>query len=114
MGLDCYLLASPTKPKPKEEGYDEQFDVEIAYARENWYLHEIMQKLYYNEKFGDDPDFNCVSVYLNREDIPDLLEYLLDEELNTEDEQYKEIITFVKQAKTYLEQGMFVYYYSWF
>lgn len=112
MGLDSYVFEENTK-NADEHGK------EIAYWRKTWFLHELVASM------QDDPEFNCVRFYLDKEIVQDIYTELckesdrqnrslekfhFTESITTEDiNEFKKVIIYlIKNPNAKL------YFYSWY
>tara|TARA_B100001123_G_C15121825_1_gene951672 strand:+ start:41 stop:478 length:438 start_codon:yes stop_codon:yes gene_type:complete len=145
MGLDQY--AYYRKPEPTEEAVvrklldERREDFPIMQWRKVWELQEYMHNLWF-EKEGfagteSPPEFNCIEVELNEEDLNKLSNaiekpefWAADEESavwfgNSDqrrgkeklDESYKPLDDtreFIKESKRQISKGNRVYYNSWY
>jgi hypothetical protein len=117
MGLDQYLMA-------EKEGAD---SVEIAYWRKHPDLHGMMEKIWLSKgKPGDggDGSFNCIPLFLDEADIsvveeaikeqklPHTMGFFFGKSIISED-QAKEDLDVLAQARAYIHRGYAVYYDSW-
>lgn len=136
MGLDMYAHSVKADLKGKEVDilYSELFEdqtearkdgrinTEFAYWRKFNNLHGWMHRLY-NSKGGADPDFNCVNVNVNLEDLAQLekdaagLEptggFLFGSYDAMTVEDVEEVQEFVARAKAEIADGRVVLYSSW-
>ena len=120
MGLDMYAFATKkyipdTAPAEMELG-----GVPFAYWRKHPNLHGWMERLY-RSKGGTD-EFNVVKVALTEKDINDLEVAVSDGKLpdtsgfffgESSAEDKWDDITFIRHARQALEDGLNVYYTSW-
>lgn len=118
MGLDMYAHAV-------EQG--KELDLEqppFKYWRKNNALHGWMQELY-EEKGGDDEEFNCVPVHLEFQDLEKLREDILADKLKPTEgfffgaqeysaEQKEEDLHFVESALKLISEGFDIYYSAWY
>ena len=118
MGLDMYAHAV-------EQG--KELDLEqppFKYWRKNNALHGWMQALY-EEKGGDDEEFNCVPVHLEFQDLEKLREDILADKLKPTEgfffgaqeysaEQKEEDLHFVESALKLISEGFDIYYSAWY
>lgn len=120
MGLDMYAYS--TKNKINGINFDSPEDaVEIKYWRKFNNLHGWMQKLYM--KKGGDEYFNCVNLHLTIKDIEDLekdakeLEpisgFFFGSQSEMEPEDVKNVLEFCKECRFLMEDGLSIYYTSW-
>lgn len=131
MGLDMYGYTmraefagdrqTDVMPRTDEEREQAQL-TDIAYWRKFNHLHGWMEKLY-REKGGED-EFNCRTVRLESEDLERLEQALEKDELEYTQgfffggaEIYPEDIettrAFIQNARAALNQGLAVFYDSW-
>ena len=118
MGLDMYAHAV-------EQG--KELDLEqppFKYWRKNNALHGWMEALY-EEKGGDDEEFNCVPVHLEFQDLEKLREDILAGRLKPTEgfffgpqeysaEQKEEDLHFVESALKLISEGFDIYYSAWY
>ena len=120
MGLDMYAY---TVPKGKDPRDDEVKTTDLAYWRKFNALHGWMEDLY-REKGGTKPSFNCVPVKLESEDLAELELVLENGRLKPREgfffgaqevwpEDVTATLTFIKEARECLANGLDVYYDSW-
>lgn len=133
MGLDQYAFVTDFKPNhpvdfkiperriledSASEGY---YHEKLYYWRKHSDLHGWMEELY-NAKGGQAESFNCVPVQLDEDDL-DQLEYAIDNDLlpktrgfffgASTPERNQEVREFIAKARQAIQQGMTVYYDSW-
>ena len=119
MGLDSYAFAVEKGTK-----FDDETSEEIWYWYKNNALHGWMQELY-EEKGGDDEEFNCVPVHLEFQDLEKLREDILADKLKPTEgfffgaqeysaEQKEEDLHFVESALKLISEGFDIYYSAWY
>ena len=118
MGLDMYAHAVE-QGKKVDLGQSAFWD-----WRKNNALHGWMEALY-EEKGGDDEEFNCVPVHLEFQDLEKLREDILADRLKptegfffgaqiyTEEEKADDL-EFVQEAMELISDGFDIYYYAWY
>ena len=118
MGLDMYAYAVE-QGKKVDLGQSAFWD-----WRKNNALHGWMAELY-DEKGGDDEEFNCVPVHLEFQDLEKLREDILADRLKptegfffgaqiyTEEEKADDL-EFVQEAMELITAGKDIYYYAWY
>lgn len=117
MGLDMFAHTRDTKPpKPTDFELNED-DNELFYWRKHPNLHGWMECLY-RAKGGIDADFNCVPVEITLEDLDRLETATLPETQGfffgvTTPEDLEKDKVFITKAREALNDGLFVYYSSW-
>lgn len=133
MGLDMYAFTADASVIGDQEVdvvfYDKEGNpliarTELAYWRKFNNLHGWMHDLY-NEKGGEDPQFNCNNVRLLPEDLDRLEElakakalepvsgfFFGPEEVMT-DEDRDEVLDFISKAREAIAQDKAVFYDSW-
>lgn len=109
MGLDMFAMAVASTEI--QEGVLVDFAMrenapelsEIYYWRDDYDLHDWMVSLY-DRKSGIDPSFNLANMLLVKEDIEHL------------SEQFKDgrYVEFTNRALKAINQGLKVFYYSWY
>ena len=117
MGLDMYAHAV-------EQGKELDLEQpEFYYWRKNNALHGWMAELY-DEKGGDDEEFNCVPVHLEFQDLEKLRDDILADKLKptegfffgaqiyTEEEKAGDL-KFVREAMELIATGKDIYYFAW-
>lgn len=120
MGLDMYAFTTKTKPaKPVDFKADEP--QELHYWRKHPDLHGWMETLY-RAKGGVAQQFNCVPVVLTPDDLdnlevairtgalPDTVGFFFGDSDGSESE---DDLAFIAAARTAIDQGLTVYYDSW-
>ncbi len=112
------LLVDPATEKDYEDV------IEFAYWRKFNALHGWMEKLYFS-KGGQNPDFNCDVVRLTRDDLDELGRAAIAKELKPCegfffgdleefcDEDVNEVLAFVSNARAKIDDGLAVFYDSW-
>ena len=118
MGLDAYAHAV-------EQGKEVDLEQpEFHYWRKNNALHGWMAELY-DEKGGDDVEFNCTPMLLDSENLRRLREDILADKLKptegfffgaqtyTEEEKADDL-EFVREAMELIAAGFDIYYYAWY
>lgn len=128
MGLDMYVYTveqdkvgehevSDTLPSDFKFG-EQADDIDFAYWRNFNHLHDFMDYLYYDK--GGEKEFNCEFVRVDLRDldaIKELLDdgeygfFLSDDEMSDEHAKYTH--DFINRAKEAINQGMTVWYGSW-
>jgi len=117
MGLDCYAEeVEILNAEEKTEKFLEDEEIhnpswEIGYWRKFWALHNWMAKLY-QEKGGDDNDFNLTRVELNKEDIDVLKDQI--EEFDGYEQYVEATDRFFERAYEAFENGNIVTYHGWY
>lgn len=112
MGLDMYLLAE------KDGNYEE-----LVYWRKHPNLHGAMENLW-RSRFNppDDEQFNCVSLYLDRNDIEFLIDLIKNNNLpltkgfffgKSDSERLGVDVGYFNLALEYLDKGHKIFYDSW-
>lgn len=112
MGLDQYAYKI-RKVESKESGIPLEFleennlteetPEEIYYWRKYYDVQDFFEKLYRDK--GGKEEFNCVDVYLDKEDLDSIEEGGF--------KYQEEIWEFVKKAREALDEGYQVFYTSW-
>lgn len=143
MGLDSYAYAKKTvKPHPTDTGaiitgetitddkgnedfvyFDNESPVDIAYWRKFNALHGWMEQLYISK--GGTETFNCLKIPLTLEDLQALETACKNQELKpttgfffgsqepVNEEEYADVLHFIKEARNYINNGYTVCYDSW-
>lgn len=137
MGLDSYAYAAkevqqhPTEPcavifgKEDESGEYTTFNevIDLNYWRKFNALHSWMDQLY-QSKGGTEP-FNCLKIPLTLEDLQALETTCKNQELKpttgfffgsqepVTKEEYLDVLSFIKEARDYINKGYIVCYDSW-
>ncbi len=124
MGLDMYALSTKAQPVTEVDFSTKNFEqTELHYWRKHPNLHGWMQNLY-DMKGGVSPDFNGECVVLDSEDLdnleqdirdynlPDTSGFFFGESVNG-DEEIKDDLEFVRKARESINEGLTVYYTSW-
>ena len=127
MGLDQYAYAEE-RDAVNEAGEPMEIKKEIMYWRKHPSLQGWMENLW-DEKGRPveaeecDESFNCIRLYLERDDIKQLKKDVIAGKLpptqgfffgDESDDDYKtEDIAFCNSAIEYMDDGYEVYYYSW-
>ena len=111
MGLDQYAFVEVDEP------------LEFAYWRKHPNLQGWMENLWRKQNPESEEDFNCINLYLTKENIEELESTILNNRLpetsgfffgQDSDEYYKEKdLEFISKAKEYLAKGYKIYYGSW-
>ena len=125
MGLDMYAMVRSTKPETavdfkSEDGVEE---MELHYWRKHPNLHGWMENLYYL-KGGKADSFNCVNVELDLDDLNQLERHITDGQLpqtsgfffgqsNLDEDEIKDDLEFIRDARRAISEGMSVFYTSW-
>lgn len=125
MGLDMYAQVRSTKPETavdfrNEEGAE---DRELHYWRKHPNLHGWMESLYYL-KGGQAESFNCVNVELDLDDLDQLEKHIRSGQLpqtsgfffgqsQSDEEEIKDDLDFIRDAREAIANGEYVYYTSW-
>lgn len=131
MGLDMYAYTISKEIADKYQDTDPSFTDEFresinwnfAYWRKFKALHGWMEDLY-RKKGGTDPYFNCNIVRLKQEDIDALEETAKNKKLEgragfffgsteVDKDDYEAIHDFVKKCREAFNEGLAVYYDSW-
>ena len=118
MGLDAYAHAVEQGKKLNLE------EPEFMYWRKNNALHGWMADLY-DEKGGDDVEFNCTLMQLHAEDLEQLRDDIKAGRLKPTEgfffgpqeysaEQKEEDLEFVETALGLISDGFDIYYYAWY
>ena len=128
MGLDMYAYTieqdrvgehevSDTLPSDFKFG-EQADDKNFAYWRKFNHLHDFMAYLYYDK--GGEKEFNCEFVRVDLRDLDAIKELLDDKEYGfflsddeMSDEHVKYTHDFINRAKEAINQGMSVWYGSW-
>jgi hypothetical protein len=115
---------STEKYNEETEEYDLVVDKEeLHYWRKHPNLQGWMRELYY-EKGGESPEFNCVNVKLDREDLTQLERVIADGTLpsttgfffgdnNVDAERTEDDLDFIHKSYDAITRGYEVYYSSW-
>ena len=125
MGLDMYAQVRSTKPQTavdfkSEEGVE---DRELHYWRKHPNLHGWMESLY-RLKGGEADSFNCVNVLVESEDLDQLENHIKEGKLpqtagfffgnsQLDEEEVKDDLEFIRDAREAIAAGEYVYYTSW-
>ena len=125
MGLDMYAMVRSTKPETavdfkSEDGVEE---MELHYWRKHPNLHGWMENLYYL-KGGKADSFNCVNVELDLDDLNQLERHITEGQLpqtsgfffgqsNLDEDEIKDDLEFIRDARRAISEGMSVFYTSW-
>ncbi len=121
MGLDSFVYSSDVAPdlfiSSKERvKYEKE---EIMYWRKHYNLHSWMEHLHF-KKYGKTEDmFNCVYLDLDKPDLLKLKKeiYRLND-YDDDDEEYAKVcykrdLEFIKNAISLINEGKYIYYFSW-
>ena len=120
MGLDMYACTINRTPESPVD-FKAEDAAELHYWRKHPNLHGWMEDRY-REKGGADPDFNCVSLQLTREDLDDLEETIRSGSLpptsgfffgQSDGTERDDDLQFVAKAREALAAGLTVFYSSW-
>lgn len=122
MGLDMYAYVTDEEPVHPVDFDIPETESELHYWRKHPNLHGWMQALY-EEKGGDDPDFNFAPVLLTVSDLNKLHAAILERTLpetsgfffgESDGSERDGDLAFVSKAREAIRHGQFVYYYaSW-
>jgi hypothetical protein len=121
MGLDMYAFATERHPNAPVDFEPTDADREIHYWRKHPNLHGWMERLY-REKGGSAESFNCVAVKLEAQDLDELEKDIRERRLPdtsgfffgaTDGSETEDDLEFVEKARGAIEDGMTVYYSSW-
>jgi len=124
MGLDMYAYkAKDFKPsKPVDFENEEPSEVEeLFYWRKHPNMHGLMESIY-RDKGGEAESFNCVPVQLTEEDLVNIAFHVIDDALPETDgfffgqsteEDRKDDLRFLGEAKKAIQEGYTIWYTSW-
>jgi len=120
MGLDMYAITTTRQLTAEIDFPREDGDHQFHYWRKHPNLHGWMENLYHMK--GGVNEFNCTTVQLTSEDI-DLLECAIKEGKlpetcgfffgKSDGSECEDDLDFISNAHGALEQGLTVYYSSW-
>ena len=125
MGLDMYAFS--TKAKLSKEVDFEEINLkpeELHYWRKHPNLHGWMHELYLSKGGDTHSDFNGDCVVLTESDLDDLEHDIEQYDLpqtsgfffgqsQTDEDEVKDDLEFVRKARTAIKEGKTVYYTSW-
>jgi len=125
MGLDMYAMVRSTKPETAvdfrtEDGVEE---MELHYWRKHPNLHGWMESLYYL-KGGTADSFNCVNVEVDLDDLDQLEKHIMEGKLpqtsgfffgesSLDEDEIKDDLEFIRDARRAISEGLTVFYTSW-
>jgi hypothetical protein len=123
MGLDMWVFSTDYKPKKQVdfEIPESSESEELHYWRKHHDLHGWMENLY-REKGGIKQEFNCILVQLTKEDIDKLEVDLTNNKLpettgfffgEGKQDRIEDDLEFIVEAKRALNEGLTIYYDSW-
>ena len=128
MGLDMYAVS--VRPSQLEEVLDTDAKLlenekseEVFYWRKHHDLHGWMEGLY-REKGGQEECFNCCKVLLTKEDLDNLEKDIIAKKLPQtngfffgtnppDDESVENDMLFIAKAREAIDNGLLVFYDSW-
>ncbi|MGO9547341.1 MAG: phosphoglycerate kinase [Rhodomicrobium sp.] len=120
MGLDMYARTTKRRLKSAVDFATKETDQELHYWRKHPNLHGWMENLY--RRKGGAQEFNCTTVQLTPNDI-DLLEVVIGENKlpqtcrfffgESDGSEREDDLAFLAKARAAFEQGLCVYYTSW-
>jgi hypothetical protein len=120
MGLDmyaCTLTEQPAKPVD----FLSEHALQFHYWRKHPNLHGWMERLY-RDKGGQDANFNCAAVQLTAADLDRLEQDIRNGNLPptsgfflgaSDGSEHEDDLGFIAKARAALEQGLVVFYTSW-
>lgn len=120
MQLDMYAWTFPRPPGAAVDFYAD-FAKKLHYWKNHADLHEWMEALYRHHG-GRDPDFNCSTVLLSRDDLDALEEAVRSRALprssrfdqrNQQAVRARGDLAFIAKARAAIAQGHAVFYSSW-
>ena len=113
MGLDQYAYI-----KRKQERLNPKLLQEFMYFRKNRHLEDYMANIWYNR--GNEEDFNCQYLVLEKKDLENLTKDNLNDEASgffwgshTLEDDWEEILEFKKKALELMDKGFEIVYSSW-
>ena len=122
MGLDMYAEITTDHPdKPVDFRPDQNSIREIKYWRKHPNLHGWMWELYL-QKGGQNPEFNCVAVALDKDDLDRLEIAVRNDELpettgfffgKSQRDEVPNDLEFISDARKAIDKGYTVFYHSW-
>lgn len=125
MGLDMYAVSTKREAiNLTSDEYEDEEILEVFYWRKHPNLHGWMQRLY-QEKGGEDKEFNVCPVELTAEDLDRLEEDIRNDNLvptegfffgtSRDDEEQKEVdLDFIRLGRQSLSDGYHLWYYAWY
>ncbi len=123
MGLDMYVCTLRERP-PKEVDFklEPEDECEGLHSwRKHPNLHGWMEELYYS-KGGSEAPFNCATVALTSSDLDNLERAIIEGDLpptsgfffgESQDEDAAGDLEFIAKARKAIEDGLFLFYDSW-
>ena len=125
MGLDMYAFSTKAKPNKEVDFSTTNFQPEeVHYWRKHPNLHGWMHELYLSKGGDKHSDFNGDCVVLTESDLDDL-EHDIEKcdlpntsgfffgQSQTDEDEMKDDLEFVRKARTAIAEGKTVYYTSW-
>ena len=125
MGLDMYAFSTKAKPKTEVDFSTTNLQPEeLHYWRKHPNLHGWMHSLYESKGGDKHSDFNGDCVVLTESDLEDLEHDIKQYDLpntsgfffgqsQTDEEELKDDLEFVRKAREAISEGKTVYYTSW-
>lgn len=120
MGLDMYAITTKTELTVEVDFHAQEHE-QIFYWRKHPNLHGWMEKLY-REKGGQQKDFNCTNVALNKDDIDRLEADIKSGSLphtvgfffgSSNGSELNDDLEFIAKARQAIQDGDTVFYTSW-
>lgn len=109
MGLDSFVRHIPTEDVIDDFSYGDKCEhSELAYWRKNYEIHEFFKQRYL-QRGGTDKDFNCCPIRITQADVDALKAYL---RIQPERDEYT--LKFVYEAQMHLDDGVAMYFSSWY
>lgn len=121
MGLDMYAYATTENPGKAVDFLSPDMLEELQYWRKHPNLHGWMQRLY-EEKGGDDPDFNLAPVMLDSGDLDRLEAAIIDNLLpkteglffgESDGSERADDLAFIADARAAIAEGKTVLHVAW-